>query len=57
MRSLHQARVVQVGADDDAAWEEIVVERLRLAQELRAEDDIVAMILFADSCRESDRNR
>ena len=35
VRGLHQARVVQVGADDDAAWVEIVVERLRLAQELR----------------------
>ena len=51
------SRVVQVSANDDAARVKIVVERLRLAQELGAENDVVAMILFADSCRKSNRNR
>ena len=57
MRGLHQAWVVQFSTDNDAAWVKVVVECLRLAQELRAEDDIVAMILFADSCSKSNRNR
>ena len=37
-----------VGADDDAAGVQVVVERLGFAQEFRAEDDVVDAVFIAD---------
>ena len=45
VRGLRQARVAQIRAHDDAARVQIVVKRLALAQELRAENDVPAVKL------------
>ena len=57
VRGLHQARVVQVSADNDAARVKVVVERLRLAQELGAEYDVAAAEFFAHRHRVAHGNR
>ena len=48
VRGLHQAGVLQVGAHDDAAGVEVVVQGFALAQKLRAEQDVAAAGLLAD---------
>ena len=55
-RSLHKARVVRVGAHDDAARVQVVVQGLALAQELRAEDDVPAAGPLADRPGVADRD-
>ena len=49
MRSLHQALVLQVGAHDNAARIQIIVQRLAFTQEFRAEDDVLAASFLADA--------
>ena len=56
MRGLRQARVAQIRAHNDAARVQIVVKRLALAQELRAEDDVPAAELLTRACSVANRN-
>ena len=55
--SLHQAGVIHISTHNDTARVQIVVQSFRLTQELRAENDVVAVVLFTHRSRESDRNR
>ena len=55
--SLHQASVIHISTHNDTARVQIVVQSFRLPQELRAENDVVAVVLFTHRSRESDRNR
>ena len=56
VRGLRQARVAQIRAHNDAARVQIVVKRLALAQELRAEDDVLAAELLTRACSVANRN-
>ena len=49
MRSLHQAFILQVGAHDDAARIQVIVQRFAFTQEFRAEDDVLAASFFTDA--------
>ena len=49
MCGLHQAFVLQVGAHDDAARIQVIVQRLAFTQKFRAEDDVLATGFFADA--------
>ena len=57
MRFLQRPGRILVVADDDAARVQVVVQRLRLAQELRTEQDIVRVQLLADVLGVADRDR
>ena len=56
MSSLHQALIVQIRADDDAARIQIVIQSLRFTQEFRAEDDVLAVELLTHGCGVAHRN-
>lgn len=49
MCSLHQTLVLQVGAHDNAARIQIIVQRLAFAKKFRAEDNIFAAVFFTDA--------
>ena len=51
MRSLHQALILQVGAHDDAARIQVIVQRLAFTQKFRAEDDVLAACFFKGSLK------
>ena len=54
---LYQTSILHIGANDNAARIQIVIQSLALTQKLWAEDNIVAVIFFADTCCEANRNR
>ena len=56
MRGVYKTIVVQIGADDDAARIQVVVQGLALAQELRAEDDVPGTGPLADRLGVADRD-
>ena len=56
MRCLNQALIFHIRTDDDAAGIQVIVQRLWLTQEFRAEDDILAARLFPDALGISHRN-
>ena len=48
IRSFHEARILHIRAHDDTGGIEVIVERLALAQKLRAEDDVLAARFLSD---------
>ena len=56
MSGLNQMLIVQVSANDDTAWIQIVIQSLRLAQKLRTENDILAVELLTHTCGVVNRN-
>ena len=54
---LVQPGIADRGADNDPARVQVVIECPAFAEKLRAEQDVVAAILFPDAFREPDRNR
>ena len=57
MCSLHQTGVFYIRTNNDTARIQVVVQSLTLTQELRAEDNVIAVIFFTDACGEANRNR
>ena len=57
VRSFHEALILQVSADDDAARIKVIVQRLALAQKLRAEDNVLAAGFLTDALGVANRNR
>ena len=57
MCSLHQTGVFYIRANDDTARIQVVIQCLALTQELRAEDNVIAVIFFTDACSEANGNR
>ncbi len=57
MCSLHQTGVFYIRANDDTARIQVVIQCLTLTQELRAEDNVIAVIFFMNTCSEANRNR
>lgn len=57
MRHRIELRILRVRANDNAAWIEIVVERMPLTQEFRTEEHLVRLQLRADVLRIADRTR
>ena len=57
MCSLHQTGVFYIRANDDTARIQVVIQCLALTQELRAEDNVIAVIFFTNTCSEANRNR
>ena len=55
--SLHQASVIHISTHNDTARVQIVVKSFRLPQELRAENDVVAVVLFTHRSCKANRNR
>ena len=53
--NLYPSRII-VGTDNNAARIQVVVECLALAQELRAEDDVVTVELLTNRCSVTNRN-
>ena len=49
MRSLHQALILQVGAHDNAARVQVIVQCFAFAQKFRAENDVLATGFFTDA--------
>ena len=54
--SFHQTSILYIGADNNAARIQIVMQGFRLAQEFRAEDDIVTVVFLAHRSRKANRN-
>lgn len=54
---LDEMPVLRIGADNDTARVQIVVQSLGFTQELRAEDDVFRTGLLADGLRVADRDR
>ena len=57
MSSINQTLIVQVSADDDTTRIQIVIQCLRLTQELRAENNILAIEFLTHTCGVPHRNR
>lgn len=51
-----QPFVLQIGAHDDAARIQVIVQRLAFTQEFRAEDDVLATGFFADALGVANEN-
>lgn len=57
MCSFYQPSVFYIRTNDDTGRVKIIIQSLALTQKFRAEDNIVAVIFFADTCCEANRNR
>ena len=55
-RRLYQARILRVGAYDDAGGIEVVVQSLALPQELGAEEDVLCSVFLPDHGGKAHRN-
>ena len=53
---LNQTLIVQISANDDTRRIQVIIESLGLTQELRAEDDILAVELLTNRCCVAHRN-
>ena len=56
MSCFDQPLIVQVSANDDTRRIQIVIQSLRLTQELRAENDVLAVELLTHACGVANRN-
>ena len=54
---LHKTSILHIGADNDSARIEVVIQSLGFTQELRAEDDIVTVVLLTHRSCKANRNR
>ena len=57
MCSFYQPSVFYIRTNDDSGRVKVIIQSLALTQKFRAEDNIVAVIFFADTCCEANRNR
>ena len=57
MRSFCQMRILRIRGYNDSARIEVIIQCLGFTEKFRAEDDIVAMVFFADRSSVSNRNR
>ena len=57
MCSFYQPSVFYIRTNDDTGRVKVIIQSLALTQKFRAEDNIVAVIFFADTCCEANRNR
>ena len=55
--SFYQTSIIYIRANDNTARIQVVIQCLALTQELRAEDNVVAVIFFTDARGEANRNR
>jgi hypothetical protein len=55
--SLHQTCVIHISTHNDTARVQVVVQSLRLTQELRTEDDVITVVLFTNRSCKANRNR
>ena len=53
---LYQSSIIHIGANDNAGRIKVIVQSLTLTQELRAEDDIVAVELLTNTCSVTNRD-
>ena len=53
----YKTSVFYIRTDDDTRGIKVIVQSLALTQELRAEDNVIAVIFFTDACGEANRNR
>ena len=53
----YQTSIVHIGANNNARRIKVIIQSLALTQELRAEDDIVAVELLTNTCSVTNRNR
>ena len=57
MCGLHQSFIVLGSTHNETRRIQVIVKGFRFTQELRAEIDVVAVVLFTHRCREAHRNR
>ena len=57
VRGIHQTGIRQVGAYNDTAGIQIVIQRFALTQKFRTEQDVLAVHLFPDTFGIAHRNR
>ena len=55
--SFYQSGIFYISSDNNATRIQVIVESFALTQELRTEDDIVAVELLTNTCSEANRNR
>ncbi len=53
---LYQSSIIHVGSDDDTGRIKVIIQSLALTQELRAEDDIVAVEFLTNTCSVTNRD-
>ena len=56
MCCLYQSSIIHVGSDDNTGRIKVIIQSLALTQELRAEDDIVAVELLTHTCSVTNRD-
>ena len=57
MGSLYQSSIVNIGTDNDTRRIKVIVQSFALAQELRTENDVVAVEFLTNTCCVTNRNR